>query len=220
MVVPGWSYECVYVCMCVRVCTCACVCERNRDSNTLLFLRGLIKNTPCTLLSASVVVVSFQVQTTTMCISVSLSGSVVLGCLFAPKVHIILFQPQKNVASLRVTANRFSATVSASASASASAPSSSYSKGTQAASAAGTNGCKTCGTNNSFWVFFFSLLLVCNRAAEEGNFRKSLFFPGLLHIRLKTLRLSNYNPVITFLVACDKSQPYLEPINKLAISQH
>ncbi|TNN84404.1 Metabotropic glutamate receptor 3 [Liparis tanakae] len=60
-----------------------------------------------------------------MCISVSLSGSVVLGCLFAPKVHIILFQPQKNVASLRVTANRFSATVSASAS----APSSSYSKG-------------------------------------------------------------------------------------------
>lgn len=69
--------------------------------------------------------VSWQVQTTTMCISVSLSGSVVLGCLFAPKVHIILFQPQKNVASLRVTANRFSATVSASAS----APSSSYSKG-------------------------------------------------------------------------------------------
>lgn len=60
-----------------------------------------------------------------MCISVSLSGSVVLGCLFAPKVHIILFQPQKNVASLRVTASRFSATVSASAS----APSSSYSKG-------------------------------------------------------------------------------------------
>lgn len=69
---------------------------------------------------------SWQVQTTTMCISVSLSGSVVLGCLFAPKVHIILFQPQKNVASLRVTASRFSATVSASAS----APGSSYSKGT------------------------------------------------------------------------------------------
>lgn len=68
---------------------------------------------------------SRQVQTTTMCISVSLSGSVVLGCLFAPKVHIILFQPQKNVATLRVTASRFSATVSASAS----APSSSYSKG-------------------------------------------------------------------------------------------
>lgn len=69
---------------------------------------------------------SSQVQTTTMCISVSLSGSVVLGCLFAPKVHIILFQPQKNVTSLRVTTNRFSATVSVTAS----LPSSSYSKGT------------------------------------------------------------------------------------------
>uniref|UniRef100_A0A8B9T0C8 Glutamate metabotropic receptor 2 n=1 Tax=Anas platyrhynchos TaxID=8839 RepID=A0A8B9T0C8_ANAPL len=40
--------------------------------------------------------------TTTMCISVSLSGTVVLGCLFTPKLHIILFQPQKNVASHRV----------------------------------------------------------------------------------------------------------------------
>lgn len=176
MVVPGWSYKCVYVCTCVRVCTCACVCERNRDSNTLLFLRGLIKNTPCTLLSASVVVVSFQVQTTTMCISVSLSGSVVLGCLFAPKVHIILFQPQKNVASLRVTANRFSATVSASASASASAPSSSYSKGTQAASAAGTNGCKTCGTNYSFGFFFFSSCLFVTELQKRETLESLFFF--------------------------------------------
>uniref|UniRef100_H3BC48 Metabotropic glutamate receptor 2 n=1 Tax=Latimeria chalumnae TaxID=7897 RepID=H3BC48_LATCH len=59
----------------------------------------------------------YRVQTTTMCISVSLSGSVVLGCLFAPKVHIILFQPQKNVTSHRVATTRFSVT----------APSSSYS---------------------------------------------------------------------------------------------
>lgn len=49
-----------------------------------------------------------QVQTTTMCISVSLSGFVVLGCLFAPKVHIILFQPQKNVVTHRLHLNRFS----------------------------------------------------------------------------------------------------------------
>ena len=49
-----------------------------------------------------------QVQTTTMCISVSLSGTVVLGCLFTPKLHIILFQPQKNVASHRVGTTRFS----------------------------------------------------------------------------------------------------------------
>uniref|UniRef100_A0A8C9PRL1 Glutamate metabotropic receptor 2 n=1 Tax=Spermophilus dauricus TaxID=99837 RepID=A0A8C9PRL1_SPEDA len=48
-----------------------------------------------------------SVQTTTMCVSVSLSGSVVLGCLFAPKLHIILFQPQKNVVSHRAPTSRF-----------------------------------------------------------------------------------------------------------------
>lgn len=62
-----------------------------------------------------------QVQTTTMCISVSLSGSVVLGCLFAPKIHIILFQPQKNVTTLRVATTRFSVTTG---------PGSSFSQGT------------------------------------------------------------------------------------------
>ncbi|KAJ8261964.1 hypothetical protein GJAV_G00160500 [Gymnothorax javanicus] len=50
----------------------------------------------------------YRVQTTTMCISVSLSGFVVLGCMFAPKVHIILFQPQKNVTSHRHNLSRFS----------------------------------------------------------------------------------------------------------------
>ncbi|GAA6092130.1 glutamate receptor, metabotropic 2a [Tachysurus ichikawai] len=66
----------------------------------------------CSIVRFSInVFVSYQVQTTTMCISVSLSGSVVLGCLFAPKIHIILFQPQKNVtASLRVVTTRFSVT--------------------------------------------------------------------------------------------------------------
>uniref|UniRef100_A0A8C6FVR4 Glutamate metabotropic receptor 2 n=1 Tax=Moschus moschiferus TaxID=68415 RepID=A0A8C6FVR4_MOSMO len=49
----------------------------------------------------------YRVQTTTMCVSVSLSGSVVLGCLFAPKLHIILFQPQKNVVSHRTPTSRF-----------------------------------------------------------------------------------------------------------------
>uniref|UniRef100_A0A8D0BY43 Glutamate metabotropic receptor 2 n=1 Tax=Salvator merianae TaxID=96440 RepID=A0A8D0BY43_SALMN len=56
----------------------------------------------------------YRVQTTTMCISVSLSGTVVLGCLFTPKLHIILFQPQKNVASHRVSTNRFSVTAAGS----------------------------------------------------------------------------------------------------------
>nr|7EPE_A Chain A, Metabotropic glutamate receptor 2 [Homo sapiens]7EPF_A Chain A, Metabotropic glutamate receptor 2 [Homo sapiens] len=49
----------------------------------------------------------YRVQTTTMCVSVSLSGSVVLGCLFAPKLYIILFQPQKNVVSHRAPTSRF-----------------------------------------------------------------------------------------------------------------
>uniref|UniRef100_A0A8C8RNM8 Metabotropic glutamate receptor 3 n=1 Tax=Pelusios castaneus TaxID=367368 RepID=A0A8C8RNM8_9SAUR len=52
--------------------------------------------------------------TTTMCVSVSLSGTVVLGCLFTPKLHIILFQPQKNVSSHRVATNRFSVTAASS----------------------------------------------------------------------------------------------------------
>uniref|UniRef100_A0A8C3T9Q1 Metabotropic glutamate receptor 3 n=1 Tax=Chelydra serpentina TaxID=8475 RepID=A0A8C3T9Q1_CHESE len=52
--------------------------------------------------------------TTTMCVSVSLSGTVVLGCLFTPKLHIILFQPQKNVSSHRVATNRFSVTAAGS----------------------------------------------------------------------------------------------------------
>ncbi|XP_026635252.1 metabotropic glutamate receptor 2 isoform X3 [Chionomys nivalis] len=52
----------------------------------------------------------YRVQTTTMCVSVSLSGSVVLGCLFAPKLHIILFQPQKNVVSHRAPTSRFGST--------------------------------------------------------------------------------------------------------------
>ncbi|XP_049577938.1 metabotropic glutamate receptor 3 [Syngnathus scovelli] len=58
----------------------------------------------------------YRVQTTTMCISVSLSGFVVLGCMFAPKVHIIMFQPQKNVTSHRLNLNRFSVSGAAAAS--------------------------------------------------------------------------------------------------------
>ncbi|XP_038627081.1 metabotropic glutamate receptor 2 [Tachyglossus aculeatus] len=56
----------------------------------------------------------YRVQTTTMCVSVSLSGTVVLGCLFTPKLHIILFQPQKNVVSHRAPTSRFSVTAAGS----------------------------------------------------------------------------------------------------------
>ena len=32
-----------------------------------------------------------------MCMCVSISASVSLGCLFSPKVYIVIFQPYKNV---------------------------------------------------------------------------------------------------------------------------
>uniref|UniRef100_A0A2C9JTU1 G-protein coupled receptors family 3 profile domain-containing protein n=1 Tax=Biomphalaria glabrata TaxID=6526 RepID=A0A2C9JTU1_BIOGL len=43
---------------------------------------------------------SFRIQITTLCVSISLSASVALLCLFLPKVYIIVFQPQKNVRKL------------------------------------------------------------------------------------------------------------------------
>ncbi|XP_072038787.1 metabotropic glutamate receptor 3-like isoform X2 [Amphiura filiformis] len=48
----------------------------------------------------------FRVQTTTLCITVSLSASVCLGCLFTPKVYIIVFQPEKNVRRLSSQSTR------------------------------------------------------------------------------------------------------------------
>ncbi|XP_041349875.1 metabotropic glutamate receptor 3-like isoform X2 [Gigantopelta aegis] len=43
---------------------------------------------------------SFKIQITTLCVSISLSATVALLCLFLPKVYIIVFQPQKNVRKL------------------------------------------------------------------------------------------------------------------------
>ena len=39
----------------------------------------------------------FQIQITALCMCLSISAWVALGCLFAPKVYIVLFQPHKNV---------------------------------------------------------------------------------------------------------------------------
>lgn len=39
----------------------------------------------------------FQVQSTVVCMSVSVSGSATLACLFLPKIYIVLFHPEKNV---------------------------------------------------------------------------------------------------------------------------
>ncbi|KAK3101279.1 hypothetical protein FSP39_002364 [Pinctada imbricata] len=43
---------------------------------------------------------SFQIQITTLCVSISLSATVALVCLFVPKMYIIVFQPEKNVRRL------------------------------------------------------------------------------------------------------------------------
>ncbi|CAK5049358.1 unnamed protein product [Meloidogyne enterolobii] len=40
---------------------------------------------------------NFRIQLTSLCITISLSGTVALTCFFAPKVYICLFQPYKNV---------------------------------------------------------------------------------------------------------------------------
>ena len=42
---------------------------------------------------------------TTLCVSISLSASVALVCLFTPKMYIIIFQPEKNVRKLAMMMN-------------------------------------------------------------------------------------------------------------------
>ncbi|XP_067129619.1 metabotropic glutamate receptor [Centruroides vittatus] len=43
---------------------------------------------------------SFEIQITTLCVSISLSAYVALFCLFSPKIYIIIFHPDKNVRKL------------------------------------------------------------------------------------------------------------------------
>lgn len=45
-----------------------------------------------------------QIQITTMCLTISLSATVALVCLYVPKVYIIVFHPDKNVRKLTMTA--------------------------------------------------------------------------------------------------------------------
>ena len=47
---------------------------------------------------------SSQIQITTMCLTISLSATVALVCLYIPKVYIIVFHPDKNVRKLTMTA--------------------------------------------------------------------------------------------------------------------
>ncbi|KAG7472470.1 hypothetical protein MATL_G00109040 [Megalops atlanticus] len=106
------TYNCVLIVLCTVYAFKTRKCPENFNEAKFI---GFTMYTTCIIWLAFqpifyVTASDYRVQTTTMCISVSLSGSVVLGCLFAPKIHIILFQPQKNVTTLRAAANRFSAT--------------------------------------------------------------------------------------------------------------
>ncbi|KAJ3602175.1 hypothetical protein NHX12_029934 [Muraenolepis orangiensis] len=106
------TYNCVLIILCTVYAFKTRKCPENFNEAKFI---GFTMYTTCIIWLAFqpifyVTASDYRVQTTTMCISVSLSGSVVLGCLFAPKVHIILFQPQKNVCTLRVATTRFSVT--------------------------------------------------------------------------------------------------------------
>ena len=57
----------------------------------------------------------FQVQITTLCVAISLSASVALICLYAPKVYIIVFHPEKNVRKLTMNSATYRRTLSSSA---------------------------------------------------------------------------------------------------------
>lgn len=39
----------------------------------------------------------YKIQLSSLCMCLSISATVVLGCLFTPKVYLVLFQPYKNV---------------------------------------------------------------------------------------------------------------------------
>ncbi|XP_066554197.1 metabotropic glutamate receptor 2-like isoform X1 [Amia ocellicauda] len=106
------TYNCILIILCTVYAFKTRKCPENFNEAKFI---GFTMYTTCIIWLAFqpifyVTASDYRVQTTTMCISVSLSGSVVLGCLFAPKTHIILFQPQKNVTSHRVATNRFSTT--------------------------------------------------------------------------------------------------------------
>lgn len=50
------------------------------------------------------IVIKSQIQIATMCLTISLSATVALVCLYVPKVYIIVFHPDKNVRKLTMSA--------------------------------------------------------------------------------------------------------------------
>uniref|UniRef100_A0A0N5B082 G_PROTEIN_RECEP_F3_4 domain-containing protein n=1 Tax=Syphacia muris TaxID=451379 RepID=A0A0N5B082_9BILA len=49
---------------------------------------------------------NFKIQITSLCMAISLSGTVALCCFFAPKVYIVIWQPDKNIRSRQSAVGR------------------------------------------------------------------------------------------------------------------
>ncbi|KAL3189489.1 hypothetical protein MRX96_002796 [Rhipicephalus microplus] len=96
----------VYNMMLICVCTVYAIKTRKipENFNESKFI-GFTMYTTCIIWLAFVPIYfgtgnSFQIQITTLCVSISLSAYVALFCLFSPKIYIILCHPDKNVRKL------------------------------------------------------------------------------------------------------------------------
>ncbi|XP_013392097.2 metabotropic glutamate receptor 3 [Lingula anatina] len=94
-----------YIMLLIIVCTVYAVKTRNipENFNESKFI-GFTMYTTCIIWLAFVPIYfgtlnSFEFQMTTLCISVSLSATVAIACLFLPKLHVILLHPEKNIRS-------------------------------------------------------------------------------------------------------------------------
>ncbi|KYN16204.1 Metabotropic glutamate receptor 7 [Trachymyrmex cornetzi] len=84
--------------LCLSICYSAILTKTNRISR--IFNQGTkkIKRLSYTSPKSQVVIaIVASVQIASMCMCINISASVALGCLFTPKVYLVLFQPYKNV---------------------------------------------------------------------------------------------------------------------------
>nr|VZI28469.1 unnamed protein product [Spirometra erinaceieuropaei] len=95
-----------YIMLLIVVCTIhavktRCIPENFNESKFI----GFAMYTTCIIWLAFVPIYfatmsNFEIQVSTLSVSVSLSATVTLVCLFAPKLYIIYFQPEKNIRKL------------------------------------------------------------------------------------------------------------------------
>ncbi|VDD75673.1 unnamed protein product, partial [Mesocestoides corti] len=95
-----------YIMLLIVVCTIYAVKTRSipENFNESRFI-GFTMYTTCIIWLAFVPIYfatmnSFEIQISTLSVAVSLSATVTLVCLFAPKVYIIYFHPEKNIRKL------------------------------------------------------------------------------------------------------------------------